>query len=121
MIPFLLLATVLPAPPPQPRLPDVLRDIMGDCRLPADDAVVICGKRNLESPYRLAPEARDPGFDVNGSFDSVARERHKLMDVGAAGTHSCSATGAGGWTGCMSNDWERADQQRGFRPAHRFK
>jgi hypothetical protein len=81
--------------------------------------VIICARP--DSPYRLPPAARDPGFDVNGSVDSVARERHKLMEVGDTGSGSCSNVGAGGWTGCMVKGWEAADQQRGFRPAGRFK
>jgi hypothetical protein len=120
MLPFLLLAAALPGSSSQPRLDHVLHDVLGDCRLPADGTIIVCGKRDHESPYRLPPGARDSGFDIDGPVDSVARERHKLMDVGATGTHSCSAAGAGGWTGCMVNDWQRADEQRGFRPAHRF-
>ena len=119
MIPLALLAALLPAPPARPTLQAVLRDAIGDCRMPADGSVIICARP--ESPYRLPPAMRDPGFDVNGPVDSVARERHKLMEVGDTGPGSCSNVGAGGWTGCMVKGWEAADQQRGFRPAGRFK
>jgi hypothetical protein len=121
MIPLVLLAAVLPAPVAQPRLAGVLHNVLGDCRMPADGSVIICGSRNAESPYRLPLAARDPGFDVDGAVDSVSRERHKLMDVGDAGTGSCSTVGAGGWTGCTVKAWQAADQQRGFRPAGQFK
>ena len=121
MIPLALLAAVLPAPAPQPRLADVLHNVLGDCRMPADGSVIVCGTRNSESPYRIPSSLRDPGFDVDGAIDSVSRERHKLMDVGDAGTGSCSNSGAGGWTGCAVKDWQAADQQRGFRPAGQFK
>ena len=115
MFPLVLLATVQPAPPSLPRLSDVLRDVLGDCRLPADGSVVVCGRRSRESPYRLPPEVRDPGFQIDGPIDSVSRERHKLMEGGESGTHSCSPSGAGGWTGCMLKGWQRADQQRGYQ------
>ncbi len=110
----MVLLFLLAAAPSQPRLPGVLRSALGECRQPADGSVVICGKR--ESPYRLPPEVRDPGFQIDGPVDSVSRERHKLMEGGdQAGIHSCSTTGAGGWTGCMVNEWQRADQQRGYQ------
>lgn len=119
MLPLVLLATALPAPASAPTLQNVLRNVIGDCRMPADGSVIVCARP--DSPYRLPPAARDPGFDVNGAVDSVARERHKLMEVGGSGTGSCSNVGAGGWTGCMTRGWDIADQQRGFRPAGQFK
>lgn len=121
MLPLAWLAAVLPAPAAQPRLADVLHNVLGDCRMPADGSVIICGRRNADSPYRLPLAARDPGFDVDGPLDSVSRERHKLMDVGDAGTGSCSNVGAGGWTGCMVKGWRADEQQRGFRSAGQFK
>jgi hypothetical protein len=121
MIPLVLLAAVLPTPAAQPRLADVLHNVLGNCRMPADGSVIICGARNADSPYRLPASVRDPGFDVDGAVDSVSRERHKLMDVGDAGTGSCSNVGARGWTGCMVKGWQADDQQRGFRPAGQYK
>jgi len=121
MLPLVLLAAVLPPPAAQPDFTNVLRDVLGDCRAPSDGTVIVCGRRDGTSPYRLPLEARDPGFDVNGPVDSVARERHKWMEVGDSGPGSCSNSGAGGWTGCMVKGWNAADQQRGFRPAGRFK
>ncbi len=121
MIPLALLAAVLPAPVAQPRLADVLHNVLGDCRMPADGSIIVCGRKSGDSPYRLPPSMRGRGFDVNGAVDSVSRERHKLMDVGDAGTGSCGNVGAGGWTGCMVKGWRAADQQRGFRPAGKFK
>jgi hypothetical protein len=78
---------------------------------PADrspDDITVCGRRNDGSGYRLPPPDR---FDPAGSIDSVSRERHRLLDVGASGIGSCSTVGPGGWTGCMLNDWRNADEQ----------
>ena len=121
MLPLPFLAAGLMVPPTPPNFSDVLNTAISNCKQPADGAIIVCGKRApSDGPFRLPPAVRDPGFDVNGAVDSVARERHKLMEEGAAGTGSCSTVGPGGWTGCLVRDWERADQQRGFRPAHRF-
>jgi len=85
MLPLVLLAAILPPPAAQPDFTNVLRDVLRDCRAPSDGTVIVCGRRDGTSPYRLPLEARDPGFDVDGPVDSVARERHKLMEVGDSG------------------------------------
>jgi hypothetical protein len=77
------------------------------CRADRDD-ITICGRRNGVGGYRLPEPDR---FDPAGPVDSVSRERHRLLDVGAAGIGSCSTVGPGGWTGCMLNDWRSADEQ----------
>ena len=73
------------------------------------DDITVCGRRNGGDGYRLLP-APD-GFEPGGTVDSVSRERHRMLDVGAVGTQSCSAVGPGGWTGCEFNDWRHADEQ----------
>ncbi len=115
MLPLAWLAAVLPAPAAQPRLADVVHDVLGDCRRPDDGSVIVCATRHAESPYRIPPALRDTGFQVDGPVDSVSRERHKLMEAGDSGTGSCSNSGAGGWTGCMVKGWRADEQQRGFR------
>lgn len=85
------------------------------CKRGSGDEINVCGK--ADSPYRIPKELRDPGFQVDGPRDSVSRERHRIMDVGGAGSQqgACSPVGAMGWTGCMVKDWKESDQQRGFR------
>lgn len=115
MVPFLLLMAETVGPPPA-SIAAAVRAAVAPCRGHGRrDEVVVCGREQGESRYRLPAAVRDPGFRVDGAQDSVSRERHKLMDVGAAGTGSCSNTGAGGWTGCMVRGWRAADEQRGFR------
>jgi hypothetical protein len=72
------------------------------------DDITVCGRRDDGNGYRLPPPT---GFDPAGPIDSVSRERHRLLDVGAAGIQSCSAVGPGGWTGCEFTDWRHADEQ----------
>ena len=72
------------------------------------DAITVCGRSNGASGYRLPPRE---GFDRAGPIDSVSRERHRMLDVGATGTGSCSPVGPGGWTGCMLIRWREANEQ----------
>lgn len=75
---------------------------------PAPSEIVVCG-RGEDARYRLpSPD----GFDPRGLVDSVSRERHRLMDVGASGIQSCSTVGPGGWTGCDVRRWRQAHEQR---------
>jgi len=95
-----------PDPPATPTAPVALPACRAD-RNPND--ITVCGRLNDGAGYRLPP-APD-GFDPGGTVDSVSRERHRMLDVGAVGTQSCSAVGPGGWTGCEFNDWRHADEQ----------
>ena len=93
------LAEVVPSPPViTPKCP------VGT----GDDEAVVCGRLE-RSPYRLPPPRE--GFDPRGSVDSVSRERNRLLDVGAAGIHSCSTVGPGGSTGCDLIRWKEAHEQ----------
>ena len=75
--------------------------------------IVVCRRAGETAALRYRLPIRDQGFDPGGPTDSVSRERHRMMDVGASGTGSCSASGAGGWTGCQSHQWKEARQQYG--------
>jgi hypothetical protein len=80
------------------------------CAPPSEDEeIVVCGRRQDNSRYRLTPTRG--GFDPNGPEESVSRERHRWMEGGEAGTGSCSAVGAGGWTGCFARAVRRSQEQ----------
>jgi hypothetical protein len=72
------------------------------------DSITVCGRPDGAGGYRLPPPQ---GFDPSGPIDSVSRERHRMLDVGATGTGSCSPVGPGGWTGCMLIRWREANEQ----------
>lgn len=97
------------APPPPPPAAPATPSIVPDCKQRPDD-IVVCGTRGERSPYRLPPQ--HDGFDPEGSIPSVARERHKLYEVGETGIGSCSNVGPGGWTGCQFRTWKEGRQQR---------
>jgi hypothetical protein len=97
-------------------LPDRARDAVHDATAPCPRSdtgdIVVCAKRPSER-YRLPETLRSTRWSpYSMNVESVYRERNRLMEPGASGTGSCSATGAGGWTGCLTNEWHRKDQQR---------
>lgn len=93
--------------------PDRVAGMIAECPKVASGDIIVCGRdrRREQAHYRLP--LRTDGFDPDGAIDSVARERHRLYEAGGSGTGSCSASGGGGWTGCMIQQWRRSDQQHG--------
>jgi hypothetical protein len=64
------------------------------------DEITVCARKPESERYRIPEGLREHPSPQNEAWTSrvTAYER-----VGASGTQSCSATGAGGWTGCMHN------------------
>lgn len=91
-----------------PAAPPAAARIVPDCKGPGSDGLVVCGRR--ERPLYRLPEQPE-GFDPDGNVMSVARERHKLYEVGDTGIGSCSTVGPGGWTGCQFQRWKEERQQ----------
>ncbi len=73
--------------------------------------IVVCADGDPpKSPYRLPlPNEPDPGDPHNVS---VSRERNGLFDYDAGGNGSCSASGAGGQSGCGFQRHKRWVEQR---------
>lgn len=94
-----------PSPVPGTAAPKIVEE----CPRGQTDDLVVCGRKDRASPYRL-PRLHE-GFDPDGPVDSVSRERHRLFEVGEAGIGSCSTAGAGGWTGCGAIEFKQFHQQ----------
>jgi hypothetical protein len=102
-----------PASPPDSDAPPPR--IVEECPSAAPGDLVVCGRPGSRSPYRLPPQ--DDGWTPGGAVDSVSRERHRLLDQGAAGIGSCSTAGPGGSTGCDLIRWKEGYEQRaGAKP-----
>ena len=109
-----LIASVLPGIAPMSALaagiPSALPAL---CPKAAPGEIVVCGDRDpLRSPYRLPADiAAEP---VEGSRDtiSLSRERNGLFDYDGGGTGSCSASGAGGASGCGFQRHRRYYEQK---------
>jgi hypothetical protein len=63
------------------------------------DEIMVCADRGaVASPYR-APLPVPPEDGARGTA-TVSAERNRLLGQDVGGLGSCSAWGAGGWTGC---------------------
>ncbi len=73
--------------------------------------ILVCADADpLRSPYRLPlPSVPDPDDPRNAS---VSRERNGLFDYDGGGIGSCSASGAGGQSGCGFQRHKRWVEQR---------
>ncbi|WP_022683298.1 hypothetical protein [Sphingobium bisphenolivorans] len=62
--------------------------------------IVVCARKGEEERYRIPEPLRG---DPNKPSNQAWGERVRSMEyVGRSGTESCSATGAGGFTGCFA-------------------
>jgi hypothetical protein len=62
--------------------------------------ITVCARKPESERYRIPEGLRDHPSAQNEAWTNRVNSYER---VGAAGTQSCSATGAGGWTGCMHN------------------
>lgn len=84
-----------------------------DCQRGKAGEILVCRRGQGSERYRIPEVLRDPGFDFSDmSVEGVSRERHRLLDAGASGIGSCSASGAGGMTGCMVQKFRQWEQQK---------
>jgi hypothetical protein len=71
------------------------------------DEILVCGTRD-QLRFRLPPSE---GFDPYGQVESVSRERHRLMEGGESGIHSCGNVGMSSRSGCELRGMRRNEQQ----------
>ena len=76
--------------------------VYGNDRCPESkgDEITVCARKPEGERYRIPEGLRDHPSPQNESWTNRVTSYER---VGAAGTQSCSATGAGGWTGCFHN------------------
>jgi hypothetical protein len=69
------------------------------CPASSGDEITVCARKPESERYRIPETLREHTSPQNEAWTNrVTAYEH----VGAAGTQSCSATGAGGWTGCAN-------------------
>ncbi|WP_293968218.1 hypothetical protein [Sphingomonas sp.] len=75
----------------------------------AGEEVVVCARKPESDRYRIPEELRTTNPGPNDRWTDRAKS---LEYAGAGGTSSCTATGAGGWTGCWSKLMNQARSER---------
>lgn len=70
------------------------------CPASRGEEITVCARKPEGERYRIPEGLRDHPSPQNEAWTNRVSSYER---VGASGTQSCSATGAGGWTGCMQN------------------
>jgi hypothetical protein len=83
------------------------------CKKSSEEEIVICVRKSERERYRIPERLRDDPNDRNNQ--SWANNAQALEYVGRSGIGSCSATGAGGWTGCFTDMVRAARAERATR------
>lgn len=93
--------------------------IYGDdpCPPSTGDEITVCARKDEGERYRIPEPLRGTESPQNDAWNNrvLAYET-----VGRDGTHSCSATGAGGVTGCTQKLIQRAYAEKEADPSVRF-
>ncbi len=77
--------------------------IFGEDKCPAD---TICVRAPERDRYRIPKYLREPSKSPESV--SWSQRSRTALDAGKSGIGSCSASGAGGWTGCWQKEMEKA-------------
>ncbi len=108
-------ATPMFATPALAQQTDRVLVLYGNDKCPTNasgEQIVVCTRRPEGERYRIPKELRTPIL-ITPENQSWAAKANDTLNAGAAtGTGSCSAVGAGGWTGCWAQQMRDAKRQR---------
>lgn len=94
--------------------------VYGDDPCPASEGntITVCARKEEQERFRIPKPFRD---NPNASVNQAWGERVKAYEtVGAFGTNSCSAVGAGGATGCLGRLIDKAYAEKRNSPDVQF-
>lgn len=110
-----LAATAFAPLPAMAQQTDRVLVIYGNDKCPTNasgEEIVVCARQPESERYRIPKELRAP-IVITPENQSWATKANAAMNAGSAtGTGSCSAVGAGGWTGCWAQQMREAKQAR---------
>ncbi len=109
------LATVALAAPAAAQRTDRVLVLYGNDKCPTNSSgeeIVVCSRVPESERYRIPKELRSP-LVITPENQSWAAKANDTLNAGAStGTGSCSAVGAGGWTGCWAQQMRDSKRQR---------
>lgn len=107
-LPILLsaIALSLPVMPVAAQSNERVLTIFGEDKCPAD---TICVRAPERDRYRIPKELRGPS--ILPENQSWAARSQSTLNEGKSGAGSCSASGAGGWTGCWAEQMRKAKEE----------
>ena len=111
------LPLLFPALPAQAQRSERVLVIFGNDPCPTNasgDEIIVCARRPESERYRIPQELRPDS--QNPQNKSWAVRARSAMDTGRTGTGSCSATGAGGWTGCWAEQMRQYKDEKKQKP-----
>jgi len=85
-----------------------------DCPESTGDEIVVCARLDEAERYRIPETLRNT--DIDPARESWTKRVLAYEYVGADGTQSCSASGAGGFTGCGLNAIDQAFEEKKLDP-----
>ena len=107
-----LLPLFAPAVPAAAQGAERVLIIFGKDACPADSTgseIIVCARRPESERYRIPKELRERSQAPQNQ--SWAVRSQSALSAGKTGTGSCSATGAGGWTGCWAQQMREAKEE----------
>lgn len=87
------------------------------CPPSRSDEITVCARKDEGERFRIPAPLRENFSPANEAWNNKVLA---YETVGAAGTQSCSPTGAGGWTGCAARLIDAAYAEKKADPQLRF-
>lgn len=103
------LPLLMPASPALAQKTDRVLIIFGNDKCPTNasgDEIIVCARRPEAERYRIPKELR--ARSQSPDSQSWAVRSQSALSTGRTGAGSCSASGAGGWTGCWADQMRAA-------------
>lgn len=93
--------------------------VYGEDKCPESDAdtITVCARKSEDERFRIPESLRERASPQNEAWTNrvLAYET-----IGRSGAMSCSATGAGSWTGCQSELVKKAYAEKAMAPEARY-
>ena len=81
------------------------------CPKGGKDEIVVCAHEPESERYRIPKNLREAPL-ISPEREAWAKRAESTLAAGKAGTGSCTAIGAGGWTGCWAEQMRAAKAER---------